>query len=94
MAVIRKRKTILLLAPWQIDYSRDSNVIEYFACEERVEERYRFALLQPALRPLGLSTKTSLRVNEDGQLSLQFMVPAGGHVSFVEYLVGGSERFS
>lgn len=57
---------------------------------------YRFSLFTPVLKALGISVKTSLRINEVGLLSMQFMIPAGDsgqrteqapRVTFVEYLI-------
>jgi cell cycle checkpoint protein len=53
---------------------------------------YRFAQISRTLRALQNSTKTSLRIEEEGLLSLQFLVPVpkprgGMSDSFIEFRV-------
>jgi cell cycle checkpoint protein len=82
-----------------VEYSNDTNVIEYFTCVRPFGNTYRFSLFSPVLKALGISLKTSIRVNDVGLLSMQFMIPSGdihshppssmanSRVSFVEYLI-------
>jgi cell cycle checkpoint protein len=54
---------------------------------------YRFAHISRTLRALQNSTKTSLRIEDEGLLSLQFLVPVpkprgGMSDSFIEFRVG------
>lgn len=55
--------------------------------------RYRFSHILKALRALSSSTKTSLRIDEDGLLSLQFLMPSPkareGTDAFIEFRVCG-----
>ncbi|KAI8819888.1 Rad1/Rec1/Rad17 [Fimicolochytrium jonesii] len=72
----------------QMDYPKDTDVVESFSCLENTRNNYRYASIAPCLRALAFSTKTSIRVNETGFLSLQFMIPLNEKdVTFVEYLV-------
>ena len=55
---------------------------------------YRFGHISRALRALQSSTKTSLRIDEEGLLSLQFLMPSpkaravdGGADAFIEFRV-------
>jgi cell cycle checkpoint protein len=53
---------------------------------------YRFAHIARTLRALQNSTKTSLRIDDDGLLSLQFMMPSpkprgGLSTAFIDYRV-------
>ena len=51
---------------------------------------YKFAHIVKALRALINSTKTSVRINSNGLLSLQFLMPPskpGGSEAFMEYRV-------
>lgn len=59
-----------------MDYPNDREVLELFECAERVSFNYRFSHITRALRALQNSLKTSLRIDSDGLLSLQFMMPA------------------
>lgn len=59
---------------------------------------YRFGHIARTLRALQSSTKTSLRIEEDGLLSLQFLMPSpkpktapgGSTDAFIEFRVGVS----
>ncbi|CAE6410494.1 unnamed protein product [Rhizoctonia solani] len=59
-----------------MDYPNDREVLELFECVERVSFNYRYRHIARALRPLQSSLKVSLRIDGDGLLSLQFMMPA------------------
>ncbi|KAJ3138432.1 ssDNA endodeoxyribonuclease [Geranomyces variabilis] len=72
----------------QMDYPKDTDVVESFHCMKTSTNNYKYSLLQPCLRALALSTKSNIRINETGFLSMQFMVPINENdISFVEYLV-------
>jgi len=58
-----------------MDYPNDREVLETFECLRNVSFSYRFAHISRALRALQSSTKTSLRIDDDGLLSLQFLMP-------------------
>lgn len=66
----------------------------------RVRQSYKFSLIRRALRAMAASTKVSIRSDEQGVLSLQFMIELGGgsggttsdgkgktpgHVSFIDF---------
>jgi cell cycle checkpoint protein len=62
---------------------------------------YSFKHISKALRALMSSTKTSLRIDEDGLLSFQFLMPApkpkgggGGGDAFIEFRVRGISTFN
>ncbi|KAJ3146579.1 ssDNA endodeoxyribonuclease [Geranomyces michiganensis] len=72
----------------QMDYPKDTDVVESFHCMRTSTNNYKYSLLQPCLRALALSTKSNIRINETGFLSIQFMIPINENdISFVEYLV-------
>jgi cell cycle checkpoint protein len=61
-----------------------------------VDLSYRFVHISRTLRALQSSTKTSLRIDEDGLLSLQFLMPnpkprtlghGGSRDAFIEFRV-------
>ncbi|OAX43811.1 Rad1-domain-containing protein [Rhizopogon vinicolor AM-OR11-026] len=74
----------------EMDYPNDREVLETFECSRSVHVSYRFAHISRTLRALQNSTKTSLRIEEEGLLSLQFLVPVpkprgGMSDSFIEF---------
>ncbi|KAL2915447.1 checkpoint clamp complex protein Rad1 [Polyrhizophydium stewartii] len=72
----------------ELDYPRDTEVLESFSCTVPSRNKYKFSMLNPCLKALGMSTKTSIRVNEIGILSMQFMIHlAASQISFVDYVV-------
>ncbi|KAJ3106128.1 ssDNA endodeoxyribonuclease [Phlyctochytrium planicorne] len=71
-----------------IDYPKDNEVLESFTCQERAETAYSSSLLQHALKALCISTKTSIRINKAGFLSMQFMIPTPDKETlFLEFMV-------
>jgi len=69
-----------------MEYPKNTDVIEIFQCEQTQLNAYRLKNLLHMLKALSLSKKTSLRTNERGMLSVQFLI----HISdekrvFVEF---------
>ncbi|KAI0648329.1 Rad1/Rec1/Rad17 [Trametes meyenii] len=60
----------------EMDYPNDREVLETCECEHAISFTYRFSHVARALRALQSSLKTSLRIDDEGLLSLQFMMPA------------------
>ncbi|KAI0345214.1 Rad1-domain-containing protein [Trametopsis cervina] len=60
----------------EMDYPNDREVLETCDCPAPVSFSYKHSHVQKALRALQNSTKTSLRIDEDGLLSLQFLMPS------------------
>ncbi|KAG6865679.1 hypothetical protein C0991_000449, partial [Blastosporella zonata] len=72
----------------EMDYPNDREVLETFECRESVRASYRFGHITKTLRALQSSTKTSLRIDKDGLLSLQFLMPSlkgGTSDAFIEF---------
>lgn len=75
------------------DFPRDSDPVEVFECSsvDPCVARYRLSLLRPSTnRALALSSRVSLRMNERGFLSLQYMIQSSSSeasASFVEFYV-------
>ncbi|KAH7910613.1 Rad1/Rec1/Rad17 [Hygrophoropsis aurantiaca] len=74
----------------EMDYPNDREVLETFECTHPISVSYRFGHINKTLRALQSSTKTSLRIEEEGLLSLQFLVPVpkprgGMSQSFIEF---------
>ncbi|KAJ7090378.1 Rad1/Rec1/Rad17 [Mycena belliarum] len=62
----------------EMDYPNDRDVLETFECTRPVSFSYRFGHISRALRALQSSSKTSLRIDDEGLLSLQFLMPLPG----------------
>ncbi|KIL68541.1 hypothetical protein M378DRAFT_892613 [Amanita muscaria Koide BX008] len=60
----------------QMDYPNDKDVLETFECEKPLKFSYRFAHINRTQRALQNSIKTSLRIDDEGLLSLQFLMPS------------------
>ncbi|KAA1477107.1 Rad1-domain-containing protein [Dentipellis sp. KUC8613] len=74
----------------EMDYPNDREVLETFECARSVSFSYRYAHIARTLRALQSSTKTSLRIDEEGLLSLQFLMPSpkprgGMSEAFIEF---------
>ena len=67
-----------------MDYPNDREVLESFACIHPLSVSYHTAHISRTARALASSTKTSLRIDEKGLLSLQFLMPGAG--------VGGAKK--
>jgi cell cycle checkpoint protein len=65
----------------------DTPILETFYCPDRTEASFKFSLIKSAQRAMASATKVSLRLDEEGVLSLQFLVEmdpqgnAGGAVA-------------
>ncbi|KAJ7063584.1 Rad1/Rec1/Rad17 [Mycena amicta] len=60
----------------EMEYPNDREVLETFECTQPVRFSYRVGHIGRTLRALQSSTKTSLRIDDEGLLSLQFLMPA------------------
>ena len=60
----------------QMDYPNDKEVFESFSCSQTVSFSYHTTHISRTTRALSSSTKTSLRIDEEGLLSLQFLMPS------------------
>ncbi|PPQ67670.1 hypothetical protein CVT25_012698 [Psilocybe cyanescens] len=76
----------------EMDYPNDRDVLETFECTRSVTFSYRFGHIARTIKALSSSTKTSLRIDDDGLLSLQFLMPspkprtaAGRSDAFIEF---------
>lgn len=64
----------------------DATLLETFQVAHRVVHTYRFSLIKAAARAMAAATKVSIRGDNQGVLSLQFMIEAeGGQVSFIDF---------
>ncbi|XP_063556890.1 cell cycle checkpoint protein RAD1 isoform X3 [Gorilla gorilla gorilla] len=69
-----------------LDYPKDSDLMEAFHCNQTQVNRYKISLLKPSTKALVLSCKVSIRTDNRGFLSLQYMIRnEDGQICFVEY---------
>jgi len=78
---------LVLILLSQMDYPNDKDVLESYECTEAVRFSYRVSHIACALRALQSSSRTSLRIDDEGLLSLQFMMAVGGPGTFIELKV-------
>ena len=71
-----------------MQYPNDRSVLETFVCPEPVEYTYKYNLVKLGLRAMSLASKVSLRLDQQGVMSLQFMIAVSeGKNSFVDFRV-------
>lgn len=69
-----------------VEFSKGRELLETFAVEETWSQSYKFEMVKAAAEAMRLASKVSIRGDEQGVLSLQFMVEVdGGGVSFVDF---------
>ncbi|KAF8579470.1 Rad1-domain-containing protein [Ramaria rubella] len=69
----------------QMDYPNDRDVLETFECAAKIRFTYLVSHITCASRALQSSLKTSLRIDDEGLLSLQFLMAAGGPQALVDF---------
>lgn len=74
------------------DTAAEEPIIETFNCSNKITASFRFALFKSAQRAMATASKVSLRLDEEGVLSMQFLVELEGHgsgsgVAFVDFKV-------
>ena len=68
-----------------VEFSKDPELLETFQVTRRVVNTYKYALIRGASRAMAMATKVSIRGDEQGVLSLQFLIELEGVVSFVDF---------
>ena len=69
-----------------VDFEKEEGLLETLAVRNKVSNGYKFSLIRSASRAMAIASKVSIRADEQGVLSLQFMIEVeGGAVSFVEF---------
>jgi cell cycle checkpoint protein len=69
-----------------VDFAKGRELLETFTVKDKWTQSYRFDMIKAASEAMRLASKVSLRGDEQGVLSLQFMVEVdGGGVSFVDF---------
>lgn len=74
------------------EFPKDSDMVESFECTVTQANKYKLTLLKPSIKALLQSTKISIRMDNRGFLSLQYMIKTeDGNTCFVEYLCAPDE---
>ena len=69
-----------------VDFAKCRELLETFTVAERWTQSYKFEMIKAASEAMRLASKVSVRGDEQGVLSLQFMVEVeGGGISFVDF---------
>ncbi|TAQ85323.1 hypothetical protein B7494_g6353 [Chlorociboria aeruginascens] len=69
-----------------VEFSKGRELLETFTVKKRWSQSYKFEMVKAAAETMRLASKVSVRGDEQGVLSLQFMVEVeGGSVSFVDF---------
>ncbi|KAL9123912.1 MAG: hypothetical protein Q9217_006705 [Psora testacea] len=73
-----------------VEFSKDPQLLETFHVPRRTVNTYKYSLIKGASRAMASATKVSVRSDEQGVLSLQFMIeveprPGFGGVAFVDF---------
>lgn len=69
-----------------IEFAKGRDLLETFAVGTKWSQSYKFEMIKAASEAMRLASKVSIRGDEQGVLSLQFMVEVeGGSVSFVDF---------
>ncbi|KAH8597620.1 Rad1/Rec1/Rad17 [Bisporella sp. PMI_857] len=69
-----------------IDFTKGRDLLETFTVAEKWTQSYKFEMVKAAGEAMRLASKVSIRGDEQGVLSLQFMVEIeGGGFSFVDF---------
>ncbi|KAA6415319.1 MAG: putative DNA repair exonuclease rad1 [Lasallia pustulata] len=62
----------------EVEFGRDRGLLETFQVERRVSNTYKFSMVRAAGRAMACASKVSIRGDEWGVLSLQFMIEVEG----------------
>ena len=69
-----------------VEFSKDSQLLETFQVPRHTVNTYKYSLIKNAARAMAAASKVSIRGDEQGVLSLQFMIELEGEgVSFVDF---------
>ena len=69
-----------------VEFSKDPQLLETFQVPRRIVNTYKYSLIKGASRAMAIASKVSIRSDEQGVLSLQFMIEVeNGGFSFVDF---------
>ena len=69
-----------------VDFAKGRDLLETFTVADKWTQSYKFEMVKAAGEAMRLASKVSVRGDQQGVLSLQFMVEIeGGGISFVDF---------
>lgn len=69
-----------------VEFSKNPQLLETFQVPRRTVNTYKYSLIKGASRAMAIASKVSIRSDEQGVLSLQFMIEVdNGRFSFVDF---------
>jgi len=71
---------------------RDSDMVEHFTCDTTSRARYKLSIMKHGIKPLNLSDKVSIRMDEREFLCLQYMVQTEEGPAFLEFYCAPEEE--
>ncbi|XP_043270522.1 cell cycle checkpoint protein RAD1 [Venturia canescens] len=72
----------------RIELPHDSDLVSYFKCKGPTTFGYKFSHIRPTMKALSCASKVSIRTDEYGLLSFQYMVKSdNGTLCYVEYYI-------
>jgi len=75
----------------EIDFPMDetTEVFTEFECVQPASNRYSLSLIRPCMKALARADHTNMRINDDGMLSMQHVIPTrdGQFSNWVEFLL-------
>ncbi|KAF3921642.1 hypothetical protein AA313_de0208658 [Arthrobotrys entomopaga] len=77
-----------ILSQATVDFSHNKNIMETFSVTVENCNRYKFGLVRKAMRAMGVASKVSLRGDEMGVLSMQYLIEMpekGGAPTFIDF---------
>ena len=74
-----------------IHVPKTSEMVEHFSSASTSSARYKLAMLKHGIKPLGLSDKVSVRMDDREFLCLQYMVRTDSGPAFLEYYCAPEE---
>jgi len=86
--------TILTSGPageCSVSVPETSDMVELFICEAKSHAKYRLSLMRHGIKPLTLSEKVSVRMDDREFLCLQYMVRTDQGPAFLEYYCAPEE---
>ena len=79
----------------EMEYPNDRSVMETFVCTRSVQHAYNFAMVRHAMKSMQTASKVSVRTDDQGILSCQFMVEVSDTiVNFIEFRVSNTNLFT
>jgi cell cycle checkpoint protein len=69
-----------------VEFNKDPQLLETFQVRRKVTNTYKYSMVKGATRAMAMASKVSIRGDEQGVLSLQFMIEVeDGKVTFVDF---------